>query len=159
MGPEVLTHFIPHFKKAIEDPKWRVRCEAYQSILNVSVKYHNPQLFQKELEPLLLNFLKDKVAMVRDTVVAGMDSLIATYKSDWVYSRLLPKLTENLSKDNSYLVRLAAIKTLTMIAKNVQPDSALDKIFPLLYKNLTDSVPNIRFTVIKQLFDLSKKFD
>jgi serine/threonine-protein phosphatase 2A regulatory subunit A len=32
-------------------------------------------------------------------------------------------------------------------------------VFPLIYKHVNDSVPNIRFTVIKMLSDLSKKFD
>lgn len=29
VGVEVLDQFLPNFKKAIEDPKWRVRSEAY----------------------------------------------------------------------------------------------------------------------------------
>ena len=42
IGPEVLTQFLPFFKKSIEDLKWRVRLEGYQAMVSIALKYQNP---------------------------------------------------------------------------------------------------------------------
>jgi hypothetical protein len=59
-----------------------------------------------------MTFMRDKVANVRETGSQLIENLVQVYKSDWVFSRLLPKLTEYLSKENSFLVRLVALKCL-----------------------------------------------
>ena len=87
------------------------------------------------MEPLLINYVKDKVSEIREAVTLKLDALIAVYKNEWVFQRLLPKLNEYMSKDNSYLIRLSAIKGLEHIASNIQPDAALEKILPVICKH------------------------
>ena len=53
------------------------------------------------MEPLLINYVKDKVSEIREAVTLKLDALIAVYKNEWVFQRLLPKLNEYMSKDNS----------------------------------------------------------
>lgn len=47
-GQESLKILIPNFKKSIEDPKWRVRIEAYDSIAYLSKTFHVPYFYDDE---------------------------------------------------------------------------------------------------------------
>lgn len=40
-----LGQFLPHFKKAIEDPKWRVRQQAYLSMVSIALKFNDLTTF------------------------------------------------------------------------------------------------------------------
>lgn len=44
-GQDSLKNLIPHFKRSSEDPKWRVRIEAYDAIAHLAKVFHNPELF------------------------------------------------------------------------------------------------------------------
>lgn len=90
VGPDSINTFIPFFKKAIEDEKWRVRLEAYESLVELAKHYHNPEMFAKHIEPLYMNFLKDRVSSVREGGVEKLGVLINTIKSDWFITRMLP---------------------------------------------------------------------
>lgn len=39
-GQESLKYIIPHFKRCSEDPKWRVRIEAYNAIADIAKFSH-----------------------------------------------------------------------------------------------------------------------
>lgn len=39
VGADVLNQLLVHFKKSIEDPKWRVRLEAYQAMVTIALKF------------------------------------------------------------------------------------------------------------------------
>ncbi|KAL4433336.1 hypothetical protein ABPG74_017440 [Tetrahymena malaccensis] len=158
IGQDSLKNLIPHFKKSIEDPKWRVRIEAYDAIAHLSKVFHNPDLFQSTLEPMFMNYLKDRIAVVRENGVEKLAILIQTYR-DWSNSKLFNKLLESISKENGYLYRLTGIQSLRTLALNVAPETAADKILPILIKHLNDTVPNIRFITIKILKDLASKID
>jgi len=76
VGAESITNFLPHFKKTIEDSKWRVRIEAYDAFVELARHFHNPDLFQKTIEPLYMNYLKDRTAAVREHCAAKLSYLI-----------------------------------------------------------------------------------
>ena len=40
IGADVINSFLPHFKKAIEDEKWRVRLEAYDALTELAKYFH-----------------------------------------------------------------------------------------------------------------------
>lgn len=74
-----------------------------------------------------MNFIKDRVAEVRENVIENLDGLIVTHRNDWVFPRLLEKLGSYLGKDkdnkeNTFLIRSAVIKTFACIARNVTVD-------------------------------------
>lgn len=76
IGQESLKTLIPHFKKSIEDPKWRVRIEAYDAIATLSKVFHSPDLFIGTLEPMFMSYLKDRIAVVRENGVERLAGLI-----------------------------------------------------------------------------------
>jgi len=88
-----------------------------------------------------------------------LPSLIQVYKIEWVYNGLLPKLNEALNKDNGYLFRITAIYCLQAVAQSVSQEIVTDKILPLLLKVGKDTVPNVKFTVIKMLKTITTKSD
>jgi hypothetical protein len=66
-----------------------------------------------------MNFIKDRVAEVRENVIENLDGLVVTHRNDWVFPRLLEKLGTYLAKDkdnkdNTFLIRSAVIKTLAV---------------------------------------------
>lgn len=75
-GQESLKNLIPHFRRSSEDPKWRVRIEAYDAIAHLAKVFHNPDLFTTTLEPMFMNYLKDRIAIVRENGVEKLAGLI-----------------------------------------------------------------------------------
>lgn len=51
-----------------------------------------------------MNYLKDKISIVRENGVEKLPLLITTYK-DWAMTKLIKVLTEGLNKENGYLYR------------------------------------------------------
>jgi len=63
-GTEILNQFLPLYKKFIDDEKWRVRHSTYDALIKIAVQQANSDLFFKNIEPLFMNYLKDKVFAV-----------------------------------------------------------------------------------------------
>lgn len=125
---------MPYFKKAIEDDKWRVRLEAYESLVCIAKHFANQDLFTKHIETLFMQYMKERVAQVRETGQEKLAILIHTFKVEWVFQKLLPKIQENLDKNLGYLFRMTALGSLKTIALNTPPDIAHEKILPMIYK-------------------------
>lgn len=157
-GQDQLKTLIPQFKKVIDDPKWRVRVEAYNTVSHLSKIFHNPDLFLSTLEPMFMSYLKDRIAVVRENGVEKLVGLIQTYR-DWALGKLFVKLVECLNKENGYLYRLSAIQSLRALALNIAPETAAEKILPILIKHLSDPVPNIRFLTVKILREIGSKIE
>ena len=66
IGGDCLNSFLPLYKKSIEDVKWRVRYEGYEGLFQIAIKIQNADLFSKTLEPLFMNYLKDKCFAVQE---------------------------------------------------------------------------------------------
>lgn len=76
VGPESINNFVPCIKKIIEDEKWRVRLEAYDALVELARHFHNPEFFNTKIEPLYMNFMKDKTSAVRENGVEKLHHLI-----------------------------------------------------------------------------------
>jgi len=48
-------------------------------LVELAKHYHNPEIFQKHIEPLYMNFFKDRVSSVREGGVEKLQVLIQTY--------------------------------------------------------------------------------
>ena len=129
------------FKLVEECPQWRVR-EAITKVCGVICKNFGGEVFSR-LEKVLLHFLSDSVAQVRDSGVQTIASLSQMFSSDWVNNELLPKMQEMYSKDLSYLYRITLIQSLGKLP--VEPDQ-LVTVFSSAAK---DSVPNVRLALCK----------
>lgn len=139
----------------------------------------NPELFVTQLEPIFMNFMKDRTAVVRENGVEKLAQLIGVYK-EWALTKLFNKLLEGIAKENGYLYRITAIQSLRVqqllflknigitmfvhlcfdekyskvLALNISPDTATEKIIPILIKHTTDTVANIRFVSVRILKEL-----
>lgn len=96
----------------MEDTKWRVRKEAMQTVINLSMYFvalylrtvKNYDVFTKHLEPVFVMFMKDRAAEVRQIGLSKLQDLIAIYKIDWALGPFLNKVIEVLTKDNNGFV-------------------------------------------------------
>lgn len=85
------------------------------------------ELFVKSIEPVYLNYLKDRAQTIREFGVNGLpvknapyqmlthlsiQALVQTFPNEWFFANLLPKLNDALSKENSYLLRITALYSL-----------------------------------------------
>jgi len=160
IGTDLMNPLVPHLKNLLDDKKWRVRVAAYETIVELALFYQkNVELFTKVLEPLFMGFVKDRAQTIRDFGVKKLPPLIQVYKTDWVFSSLLPKLNDALNKENGYLFRITALHCLQAVAQNIDINIVNDKILPILLKIAKDTVPNVKFTVIKILKSISIKGD
>lgn len=69
LGTDQLMGFIPSLKNSTNSPKWRVRLQTFITLLDISCSIKNLEVFIKQLEPLIISALKDKVYDIRHTVV------------------------------------------------------------------------------------------
>lgn len=69
MGVETINSLYPSLKTCSEDTKWRVRLELMKNLSALAVKVQNNDLFIKYLEPLILNYLKDRVSAIRAVAI------------------------------------------------------------------------------------------
>jgi serine/threonine-protein phosphatase 2A regulatory subunit A len=56
-----------------------------------------------------------------------------------------------IRQKQSYLRRLTALQACSMMATKMDPDTARLEVLPLVLEMATDTVPNIRFNVAKEL--------
>ncbi|CAK61709.1 unnamed protein product (macronuclear) [Paramecium tetraurelia] len=159
IGPEALNQFVPFLKKCMDDPKWRVRKETMQTIIQLALTVKNPDVFNKQLESVFVMFLKDRAAEVRSMGLSQLPALIATYKQEWAVGNFLSKCVETLSKDVGSLYRINALYAIQQISFAVDGPVAQDRLWPIVQKCLKDTVPNIRFVSIRVAKSLSKKID
>jgi hypothetical protein len=68
----------------------------------------NSDLFTKYLEPLILNFLKERVSAIRGVAIERIADLAKAYGVNWINS-FIPKLSEAISKDPCFHFKIAAI--------------------------------------------------
>ncbi|CAD8095895.1 unnamed protein product [Paramecium sonneborni] len=159
LGPDAIGQFIPHLKKSMEDPKWRVRKETMQTVIQLALTIKNIDVFLKQLEPVYVLFLKDRAAEVRTIGLCRLNDLIQTYKIDWALGSFFSKCLEVLNKDTGFLYRINALYAIQHIGQVADGPMIQDKLWPIVHKCLKDNVPNIKFVSIRVAKSLSKRID
>jgi serine/threonine-protein phosphatase 2A regulatory subunit A len=72
----------------------------------------------KFLEPLFLNYLKDRVAAIREVAIDRIPDLVRVYGVAWV-ATLIPRLSEAIAKDPCFHFKIAAVYSLKQICFSV----------------------------------------
>lgn len=111
MGADTINSLYPSLKLCSEDAKWRVRLELTRNITELAVRAQNNDLFNKYLEPLFLNYLKDRVSTIREVAISRIPELARAYGVNWVNS-FVGKLSEVIAKDPCFHFKIAAIYSL-----------------------------------------------
>eukprot|EP01017_Pseudomicrothorax_dubius_P030106 TRINITY_DN3719_c0_g1_i6.p1 TRINITY_DN3719_c0_g1~~TRINITY_DN3719_c0_g1_i6.p1 ORF type:complete len:578 (+),score=136.71 TRINITY_DN3719_c0_g1_i6:50-1783(+) len=160
LGQDALAPFLPHAKTAVTmSPRWRVRIAAVDTVIDIGLQYGSAEVFSKHLEPVFLGSIFDRVSQVRESVVARLPELINTLKIEWLSAVLLPKLIDNMTKETTYLFKITAIHAFQAISQVTPPEYNAEKLLPHLAKLGKDSVPNVRFGVVKALRTLAKRLN
>ena len=116
MGADTINSLYPSLKTCSEDSKWRVRLELTKHITELAVKVssfttQNSDLFVKYLEPLILNYLKDRVSAIRAAAIERIPDLAKAYGVNWINS-FIARLSEVIAKDPCFHFKIAAIYSL-----------------------------------------------
>lgn len=111
LGADTVSSLYPSLKSCSEDPKWRVRLELMRNVVDLAVKTHNPDMFTKFLEPLIFNYLKERVSAIRSVAIERIPDLCKAYGNTWITS-LIPKLVEVINKDPCFHFKIAGIYSL-----------------------------------------------
>ncbi|CAD8100976.1 unnamed protein product [Paramecium primaurelia] len=159
IGFEQLNQFIPYLKKSMYDPKWRVRKETIQTIIQLALQVKQLDTFTQQLEEAFLLFLRDRAAEVRSTGLSQLSELISVYKQEWALSNFLQKCVEILEKDNGCFFRINALYAIQQISFAVENYQVEQRLWPIVQKYLKDPIPNIRFVSLKVAKSLLKKIE
>ena len=115
-------------------------------------------MFQKHIEPLYLNYLKDRASGIRDAGIKAIPQLCKTFGDTWVNS-MLSRYEDVISKEGSYHFKIAAIYSLKEISLSNLGDKYVEKCLTQIFKVISDPVPNVREVCIKALRDIAHKYD
>ncbi|CAD8185440.1 unnamed protein product [Paramecium octaurelia] len=159
IGFEELNQFIPHLKKSMIDPKWRVRKETIKTIIQLALSVKHLDTFTQQLEQAFLLFLRDRAAEVRSIGLSYLSELIAVYKQEWALGNFLQKCVEILEKDNGCFFRINALYAIQQISFAVESHQVEQRLWPIVQKYLKDPIPNIRFVSLKVAKSLMKKIE
>ena len=66
------------------------------------------------MEPLYLNYLKDRASAIREAAIVRIPDLVKVYGANWVNS-FMARLSEVISKDPCFHFKIAAIYSLKEI--------------------------------------------
>lgn len=91
----------------------------------------NSDLFVKFLEPLILNYLKDRVSAIRAAAIERIPDLAKAYGVNWINS-FVARLSEVIAKDPCFHFKIAAIYSLKEICLSVHGEVFLDKSLALI---------------------------
>jgi serine/threonine-protein phosphatase 2A regulatory subunit A len=158
LGADTITSLYPSLKACSEDAKWRVRLELMRNIIELAVKAQNNDLFTKYLEPLFINYLKDRVSAIRGVAIERIGDLARTYGVNWINS-FLGKLSETISKEPCFHFKIAAVYSLKEICYSVHGESFVDKSINLIIQASREPVPNIREVCVKAERDIASRFE
>jgi serine/threonine-protein phosphatase 2A regulatory subunit A len=114
--------------------------------------------FTEKLSSICVGWLGDDIASIRAAAANTMAELTKLFGTDWACEYLIPSV-DDIRLHPSYLRRLTAVQACSKMAMEMDPAMASIEILPIILEMATDTVPNIRFNVAKELGKLSKVFD
>ena len=118
----------------------------------------NQELFVKYLEPLFLNFLKERVSSIRAVAIEKIQDLARVYGTTWINS-LIPKLSEIIATDPCFHFKIASIYSLKEICLSVHGETFLEKALNLIMGASGEPVANIREVCVKAERDIAQRWE
>ena len=115
-------------------------------------------LWTKSLEPLFLNYLKDRVSAIRAAAIERIAELCKAFGPNWI-NGFISKLSDAISKDPCFHFKIAAVYSLREICLSPHGDSYVEKCLTLIQGASNEPVPNIREVCVKVERDVAHKFE
>jgi len=114
----------------------------------------------KNLEGIFFSFLLDNAFSVRELGVEKLASIAQEFKADWVVNVVIPKLKEvNDQPKQGYLYRMTVLCSYVSIISTLSKEQINTYILPTMLKACKDTVPNVRFGVLKIIKKICKFID
>lgn len=82
-----------------------------RNVLELAIKVQNYDLWTKSLEPLFLNYLKDRVSAIRGVAIERIADLCKAFGTTWI-NTFIVRLSEALTKDPCFHFKIAALYSL-----------------------------------------------
>lgn len=112
----------------------------------------------KYLEPLILNYLRDRVSAIRAIAIERIPDLAKIYGINWINS-FITKLSEIIAKDPCFHFKIAAVYSLKEICMSIYGESYLEKAISLIINASNEPVPNIREVCVKVEREIAQKWE
>ncbi|CAJ1942760.1 unnamed protein product [Cylindrotheca closterium] len=158
IGVDLLSQsLLPAILDLAQDGKWRIRLAILQH-MPLLAKQLGRDFFTEKLSSICVGWLGDDIASIRAAAANNLAELTKLFGTDWACEYLIPSV-DDIRLHPSYLRRLTAVQACSKMAMEMDPGMASIEILPIILEMATDTVPNIRFNVAKELGKLSKVFD
>jgi len=150
VGVELLGQsLLPAIVELSEDSKWRVRLAIIERIPLLADKLGRA-FFSAKLVGLCINWLGDEVYSIRRASAENLKGLVELLGEGWAAKDLLPKI-EIMITHTSHLQRMTALHVIQVIAPKLSTTLVESVCLPMALRLTTDTVPNVRFTVVRTL--------
>lgn len=111
--------------------------------------------FTEKLTSICVGWLGDHIATIRVAAAQNLSELTKLFGTDWACEFLMPSIND-IRRHPSYLRRLTAVLACSRMATEMDPAIASIEVLPIVLEMATDTVPNIRFNVAKELGEMAK---
>ena len=136
---------------------YRIRLAILQH-MPLLAKQLGRDFFTEKLSSICVGWLGDDIASIRVAAANNLAELTKLFGTDWACEYLIPSV-DDIRQHPSYLRRLTAVQACSKMCVEMDADMASVELLPIILEMATDTVPNIRFNVAKELGKLIKVFD
>ena len=155
IGVDLLSQsLLPAILDLAQDGKWRIRLAIIQHI-PLLAKQLGRDFFTEKLASICVGWLGDDIASIRVAAAQNLQELTSLFGTDWACEYLVPSIND-IGHHPSYLRRLTAVLACSRMAREMDPAVASIEVLPIVLEMATDTVPNIRFNVAKELGEMVK---
>eukprot|EP01056_Protomagalhaensia_sp_Gyna25_P001190 Protomagalhaensia_sp_Gyna_25__1189@NODE_158_length_4758_cov_17_038356_g123_i0_p2_GENE_NODE_158_length_4758_cov_17_038356_g123_i0NODE_158_length_4758_cov_17_038356_g123_i0_p2_ORF_typecomplete_len653_score127_53CLASP_N/PF12348_8/0_14CLASP_N/PF12348_8/8e07CLASP_N/PF12348_8/2_1e05CLASP_N/PF12348_8/0_0044HEAT_2/PF13646_6/0_81HEAT_2/PF13646_6/0_84HEAT_2/PF13646_6/0_052HEAT_2/PF13646_6/0_16HEAT_2/PF13646_6/2_5e05HEAT_2/PF13646_6/1_9HEAT_2/PF13646_6/0_85HEAT_2/PF13646_6/0_00042HEAT/PF02985_22/10HEAT/PF0 len=183
LGPTTASEvLLPTFQAAITDQQWRIRLALVEQISRMARLFGPESFLKEEWEGLYFGALLDHAYAVRQAAVNSVVDIGSHFGAAWARDHLLenllklydrafskgglavtvdmPPFVKTLQASfrpiESYTSRNTLLHALGKIALVVSESDVTDRILPRLLKSVNDQIPNVRFTSLSILAELTE---
>eukprot|EP00980_Cylindrotheca_fusiformis_P000612 scaffold154_cov129-Cylindrotheca_fusiformis.AAC.29 len=155
IGVDLLSQsLLPAILDLAQDGKWRIRLAIIQHT-PLLAKQLGREFFTERLVSICVGWLGDDIATIRVAATQNLAELTKLFGTEWACEYLMPSIND-IHRHTSYLRRLTAVLACSRMAVQMDPALASTEVLPIVLEMASDTVPNIRFNVAKELGNMAK---
>ena len=151
---KVVADCLPHVNSGLLYKKR----EELIPVLLVTIRHHEDAKVRNTLTKLLFTLIKDPNVVQRKMIMEGCTSLASIIGLDKTNEELLPHCWENI-EDEKEGRRILVADSCSALAPYVRPELRSSLMFSILQQLISDSSPDVRIAVSKNLAVLLTYFE
>ena len=141
----IIEKIIPSIKEIAQNKSWRVR----NKIINIIPIFANQKIFMKDIFPICLDYLTDRVYAIRDEGCKLLSNLYKDIKNIEFENKLIEKL-DSMSNLTNYLFRNTCLIFIKYFIDKISNKNYFDffqnKLIFFVFKLSDDKISNVRMT-------------